>query len=171
MVLPTGESYTTHNTQFCNPQPSRYPSCRLFHNFQRPRRSRPKLASPSGEDTASRGRGLSLRGLQSGSMGSNLSPTPDTTGQRRSLNFTHLSLSSSLLLLRLFFFYLFFFSPPSRPLSAAWQLWLGGRVFPLFISEKMDSGKRLLKPLPTLPQLMGVIHLCPFLPDKALLED
>lgn len=63
------------------------------------------------------------------------------------------------------------FSPPSRPLSAVWQVWLGGRVFPLFISEKMDSGKRLLKPLPTLPQLMGVIHLCPFLPDKALLED
>lgn len=63
------------------------------------------------------------------------------------------------------------FPPPSRPLSAVWQVWLGGRVFPLFISEKMDSGKRLLKPLPTLPQLMGVIHLCPFLPDKALLED
>lgn len=63
------------------------------------------------------------------------------------------------------------FSPPSRPLSAVWQVWLGGRVFPLFISEKMDSGKRLLKPLPTLSQLMGVIHLCPFLPDKALLED
>lgn len=52
-----------------------------------------------------------------------------------------------------------------------WQVWLGGRVFPLFISEKMDSGKRLLKPLPTLSQLMGVIHLCPFLPDKTLLED
>lgn len=63
------------------------------------------------------------------------------------------------------------FSPPSRPLSVVWQVWLGGRVFPLFISEKMDSGKRLLKPLPTLSQLMGVIHLCPFLPDKALLED
>lgn len=52
-----------------------------------------------------------------------------------------------------------------------WQVWLGGRVFPLFISDKMDSGKRLLKPLPTLSQLMGVIHLCPFLPDKTLLED
>lgn len=61
--------------------------------------------------------------------------------------------------------------PRPRPERAAEQVWLGGRVFPLFISEKMDSGKRLLKPLPTLSQLMGVIHLCPFLPDKTLLED
>lgn len=63
------------------------------------------------------------------------------------------------------------FPPLPGPKRAAWQFWLGGRVFPLFISEKMDSGKRLLKPLPTLSQLMGVIHLCPFLPDKTLLED
>lgn len=83
--------------------------------------------------------------------------------------FIHAHIFSSSLLLQIVFLPPFF--PPSRPLSVVWQVWLGGRIFPLFISEKMDSGKRLLKPLPTLPQLMGVIHLCPFLPDKALLED
>lgn len=42
-----------------------------------------------------------------------------------------------------------------------------GSFIPLFISEKMDSRKCLLKSLPTLLWLMWVIHLCSFLPDNA----